>query len=57
MNREPEIVAQDRHQRVDAGWHGNRHLMHEQQSDERDRLRRQQIHIRPIPREKDHPEK
>src|ERR1700731_4632526 len=57
VDGEPEIIAQDRDERVDARGHGDRHLMNEDQRDERDRQRGQEINRRAITREKDHPEK
>ena len=41
VNGEPEIIAQHRHQRIDARRHGDRHLMHQQERDECDRNRSQ----------------
>ena len=57
MNGEPEIIAQHWNQRLDARWHRDRHLMHKQKCDERDRQCRKQIDGRPVTREKDHPKK
>ena len=34
VNCEPEIIAQHRHERIDARRHGDRHLMDEQQRDQ-----------------------
>jgi hypothetical protein len=57
MNGKPEIIPQHRHKRIDARRHRDWHLMHEQQRNERHGQRCEQIHRRPVTREKDHPEK